>query len=317
MFNKIVAGSMTAALLFGGAFQTTADASANADNSQSQSYQQQVYYSINGNEWTELSSDQFSNHLNKYFPQINWNWDKQQNNEEQQKQEEPKQNNEEQQKQEEPKQNNEEQQNQEEPKQNNEEQQKQEESNQDQPEQNQEQPENNDNSEQQQDQSEQQETDKQEEQPAEQPEAQTPQQPAEGQQEQQNQSQSQQLNEFEQQVVELTNEERTAQGLEPLEVDTELSKVAREKSRDMAENNYFSHDSPNYGSPFDMMKQYGISYQTAGENIAKGQQTPEQVVNGWMESEGHRENIMNPNFTHIGVGYVEQGNHWTQQFIGK
>ncbi|SES90175.1 uncharacterized protein, YkwD family [Salinibacillus kushneri] len=131
------------------------------------------------------------------------------------------------------------------------------------------------------------------------------------------QSQESNLSQFEQEVVDLTNQEREKQGLAPLKIDKELSKVAREKSRDMAENNYFSHNSPNYGSPFNMMKSYGITYRTAGENIAKGQRTPEEVVNGWMNSEGHRANILNENFTHIGVGYVEQGNHWTQQFIGK
>lgn len=134
-----------------------------------------------------------------------------------------------------------------------------------------------------------------------------------------NNSQSQQsaLSQFEQKVVELTNQERQKNGLAPLQIDTELSKVAKEKSRDMAANNYFDHNSPNYGSPFDMMKSFGITYRTAGENIAKGQSTPEQVVNAWMNSAGHRANILNGNFTHIGVGYVEQGNYWTQQFIGK
>lgn len=102
-----------------------------------------------------------------------------------------------------------------------------------------------------------------------------------------------------------------------LKIDTELSKVARIKSQDMKDKNYFDHNSPTYGSPFDMMKQFGISYKTAGENIAQGQQTPEEVVQAWMNSQGHRENIMNSSFTHIGVGYVESGNYWTQQFIGK
>lgn len=85
----------------------------------------------------------------------------------------------------------------------------------------------------------------------------------------------------------------------------------------MKDKNYFDHQSPTYGSPFDMMKSFGISYKTAGENIAQGQKTPEEVVKAWMNSQGHRENIMNPSFTHIGVGYVESGNYWTQQFIGK
>lgn len=131
------------------------------------------------------------------------------------------------------------------------------------------------------------------------------------------QLESSDLSQFEQEVVDLTNQERAKNGLAPLKMDTELSKVAREKSRDMAANNYFDHNSPNYGSPFDMMKSFGIEYRAAGENIAKGQRTPEEVVNAWMNSEGHRANILNPNFTHIGVGYVEQGNYWTQQFIGK
>ncbi|MDY0406851.1 CAP domain-containing protein [Virgibacillus sp. 179-BFC.A HS] len=124
------------------------------------------------------------------------------------------------------------------------------------------------------------------------------------------------LSEYEQQVVDLTNQERAKQGLKPLKADLELSRVAREKSHDMAVNGYFSHNSPTYGSPFDMMKSYGIKYNTAGENIAKGQKTPQEVVNAWMNSEGHRANILNPNFTKIGVGYSAQGNIWTQQFIG-
>ncbi|KKI89656.1 sporulation protein [Bacillus sp. SA1-12] len=128
---------------------------------------------------------------------------------------------------------------------------------------------------------------------------------------------SYQLSEYEQQVVDLTNQERAKQGLPALKVDLELSKVAREKSADMQRNNYFSHTSPTYGSPFDMMKKFGITYKAAGENIAKGQRTPQEVVNAWMNSEGHRKNILSSNYTHIGVGYVAEGNYWTQQFIGK
>src|SRR5699024_2630135 len=140
------------------------------------------------------------------------------------------------------------------------------------------------------------------------------------------------LHPFEQEVVELTNQEREKkgielieikkkkrekQGLKTLEIDSELSVVSKDKSKDMLNNQYFSHDSPTYGSPFDMMEQYGISYRTAGENIAKGQSSPQEVVDGWMNSPGHRENILNGDFTHIGVGYVEEENVWTQQFIGK
>jgi uncharacterized YkwD family protein len=164
---------------------------------------------------------------------------------------------------------------------------------------------------------------KKNEQPAKQEQAEQKEAPAQQQQakeqkqQEQKQTESQNVSQFEQEVVDLTNKEREKQGLAPLEIDAELSKVAREKSKDMATNNYFDHNSPTYGSPFDMMKQYGISYSTAGENIAKGQRTPAEVVDGWMNSQGHRENILNGSFTHIGVGYVEQGNHWTQQFIGK
>jgi len=125
------------------------------------------------------------------------------------------------------------------------------------------------------------------------------------------------LSQYEQEVVELTNRERTNAGLEPLNVDLELSRVAQEKSRDMAVNNYFDHNSPVYGSPFEMIQAYAINYRAAGENIAKGQRSPQEVVQAWMNSPGHRANILNGSFTHIGVGFVEQGNHWTQMFIGK
>ncbi|MEI4830269.1 CAP domain-containing protein [Bacillus sp. FJAT-53711] len=125
------------------------------------------------------------------------------------------------------------------------------------------------------------------------------------------------LSAFEQKVVDLTNAERAKQGLPALKVDTELSKMARIKSEDMQKNHYFDHTSPTYGSPFDMMKQFGISYRSAGENIAQGQQTPEEVVQAWMNSAGHRANILNSGYTHIGVGYVESGNYWTQEFISK
>ncbi|NLC77053.1 MAG: sporulation protein [Clostridia bacterium] len=125
---------------------------------------------------------------------------------------------------------------------------------------------------------------------------------------------------FEQQVVDLVNQERAKAGLKPLIHDPQLSQVARLKSQDMANKGYFSHTSPTYGSPFEMMKQYGISYRTAGENIAAGQRTPAQVVAAWMGSSGHRANILNANFTHIGVGYVaggSYGHYWTQMFVGR
>ena len=122
---------------------------------------------------------------------------------------------------------------------------------------------------------------------------------------------------YEQEVIRLVNEERAKYGLDPLTYDWELSRVARYKSQDMKDNNYFSHTSPTYGSPFQMMKTFGITYKSAGENIARGQKTPAAVVNAWMNSSGHRANILSTSYTHIGVGYVADGNYWTQMFIGK
>lgn len=125
------------------------------------------------------------------------------------------------------------------------------------------------------------------------------------------------VNAFEQEVVKLTNAERTKAGLSPLQTDAKLMAAAREKSQDMQSKNYFSHTSPTFGSPFDRMKALGITYKAAGENIAQGQRSPQEVVQAWMDSPGHRANILNGNFTHIGVGYVKSGNYWTQQFIQK
>ena len=122
---------------------------------------------------------------------------------------------------------------------------------------------------------------------------------------------------YEQEGIRLVNEIRAENGLKALTYDWELSRVARYKSQDMKDNGYFSHTSPVYGTPFQMIKNFGISYRSAGENIAKGYSTPQAVVNGWMNSSGHRANILNANYTHIGVGYVASGNYWTQMFIGK
>ena len=122
---------------------------------------------------------------------------------------------------------------------------------------------------------------------------------------------------YEKEVVRLVNEARRNNGIVELTYNWELSRVARYKSQDMRDNSYFSHTSPTYGSPFKMIKSFGISYKTAGENIARGQASPSAVVNAWMSSPGHRANILNPSFTEIGVGYVADGRYWTQMFIGK
>ena len=118
-------------------------------------------------------------------------------------------------------------------------------------------------------------------------------------------------------VLNLVNQQRQKQGLKPLQMDWELQRVARIKACDMAQAGYFSHQSPSYGSPFDMMKHYGIAFKSAGENIAQGQTSAQSVMDSWMNSQGHRENILKPDFTHIGVGYCQQGNHWVQMFISK
>ncbi|WP_395940825.1 CAP domain-containing protein [Bacillus sp. FJAT-22090] len=120
-----------------------------------------------------------------------------------------------------------------------------------------------------------------------------------------------------QQVVDLTNQERAKAGLKPLTIDSKLTQSAQAKSQDMKNKNYFSHTSPTFGSPFDQMKSNGITYKSAGENIAMGQRTAAEVMDAWMKSPGHRENIMNPAYTHIGVGLSDSGFYWTQQFIGK
>lgn len=125
---------------------------------------------------------------------------------------------------------------------------------------------------------------------------------------------------FAQEVLSLVNAQRTKNGLKALTLDSSLSKVAQAHSDDMAKNNYFSHTSLSGLSPFDRIKNAGISYKTAGENIAAGQKTPEQVVQGWMNSEGHRKNILNASFTKMGLGYATSNSgyktYWTQLFIG-
>ncbi len=123
----------------------------------------------------------------------------------------------------------------------------------------------------------------------------------------------------EQEVLELINAKRVANGLPVLKIDDELQNVARIKAQDMVENNYFSHTSPVYGSPFDMLKSFKISYKTAGENIA-GHSTNSGAVNAWMNSSGHKENILNNNFNYTGIGVVNSpkyGKIYVQMFMEK
>lgn len=119
-------------------------------------------------------------------------------------------------------------------------------------------------------------------------------------------------------VIELVNVQRAKVGLQPIKANWQVSRVARYKSQDMINKGYFSHTSPTYGSPFTMMESFGIKFSAAGENIAMGQTTPEAVMNGWMNSPGHRSNILNPTYTELGVGLAKDSSgrcYWTQMFI--
>ena len=122
----------------------------------------------------------------------------------------------------------------------------------------------------------------------------------------------------ENEVVRLVNAERAKSGLPALKTNWELSRVARYKSADMANKGYFSHNSPTYGTPFQMMENFGLRFTAAGENIAYGQRTPAEVMRDWMNSPGHRSNIMSGSFSEIGVGLAKNKNgvcYWTQMFI--
>jgi len=122
------------------------------------------------------------------------------------------------------------------------------------------------------------------------------------------------------QMLNLINQERSKNGLKPLKANSEIAKIARLKSKDIADNNYFSHTSPTYGSPFEMLKKYGISYLYAGENLAKNSnvQAAHQAL---MNSAGHRKNILSNNFTEVGIGIISSGDGsmkvYTQMFIGR
>lgn len=119
------------------------------------------------------------------------------------------------------------------------------------------------------------------------------------------------------QVLDIVNQERSKQGLKALALDDQLTNVATLKAQDMANKGYFDHNSPTYGSPFDMMQRFGVQYTSAGENIAAGQKSAEEVMNSWMHSSGHRANILNADYEKIGIGFVEggqYGTYWVQLF---
>lgn len=119
-------------------------------------------------------------------------------------------------------------------------------------------------------------------------------------------------------VLKLVNAERSKRGLKALTLTNKLTSVANTKAKDMANNKYFSHQSPTYGSPFEMLQKFGVSYKSAGENIAAGQKSAQEVMNSWMNSSGHRANILDSKYTQLGVGYTTGGSYgtcWVQLFI--
>lgn len=123
----------------------------------------------------------------------------------------------------------------------------------------------------------------------------------------------------EQETFDLINAKRAEAGLGALQIDSEVQNVARAKAQDMVDNSYFSHTSPTYGSPFDMLKSYGITYKAAGENIA-GNSSNSGAVNAWMNSEGHKANILSNNYNYTGLAVVDSpkyGKIYVQMFIGK
>lgn len=119
-------------------------------------------------------------------------------------------------------------------------------------------------------------------------------------------------------LLTLVNKERTSRGLRPLQLDSTAAAAAEAKSRDMVNNSYFSHTSPTYGSPAQLLSRYGVRYSMYGENIGKGANAA-RLHAMWMASSGHRANILNPSFTHVGIGAVSGSTGYTatQLFIGR
>ena len=127
------------------------------------------------------------------------------------------------------------------------------------------------------------------------------------------------MNASEKEIFNLINQQRANNGLTALKVDNEVQRVARIKAQDMVDNNYFSHNSPTYGSPFDMLNSFKVSYKAAGENIA-GNSSNSGAVNAWMNSSGHKANIVNANYNYTGIGVVSSskyGKIFVQIFVQK
>ena len=127
------------------------------------------------------------------------------------------------------------------------------------------------------------------------------------------------LSQDEKEVLNLINVQRKNNGLSELKIDNEVQRVARIKAQDMNDNNYFAHESPTYGSPLQKFNSFRISYKTAGENIA-GNSSNSGAVTAWMNSPGHKANILNSSYNYTGIGVVNNsryGKLYVQMFIGK
>ncbi len=123
---------------------------------------------------------------------------------------------------------------------------------------------------------------------------------------------------MEDEVLRLVNEERTSRGLNALKRASDLDALARAHSADMINRHFFDHTNPDGQSPFDRMRAAGISYRAAAENIASGQRSAAAVMDAWMNSSGHRKNILNASYTEIGIGAVKSSGgtiYWTQEFV--
>lgn len=127
------------------------------------------------------------------------------------------------------------------------------------------------------------------------------------------------LTKDEKDVLDMINQKRVEAGLQALQLDDELQNTCRIKAIEMVEKDYFSHQSPTYGSPFEMLKQEGIIYKVAGENIA-GNSENDKAIEAWMNSENHRANILNKSYNYTGIAVVNSpkyGKIYVQLFIGR
>ncbi|MGN1416812.1 MAG: CAP domain-containing protein [Oscillospiraceae bacterium] len=115
-------------------------------------------------------------------------------------------------------------------------------------------------------------------------------------------------------VLELINEERAKNGAEPLALNSTLAEAAQKRADECAQ--IYSHTRPDGSSCFTVFSEYDMTYSYAGENIAYGYTTAEDVVNGWLNSPKHRKNILSENYTETGIGYDPATNSWTQLFLG-